>query len=116
MSITPPQPAWLLLLLLLAANAAADPFSGEFSGSLDGEIHRLSISGHARGLYEGQYRAGGEIMSLNARRFGDRLAGRIGIADFGFGFTAQLQGDALLLRGENGRVILFRRTAEAGAD
>ena len=116
MPITRSRPAWLLFLLLLAEAAAADPFSGEFSGSLDGETHRLSISGHARGLYEGQYRAGGEAMSLNARRFGDSLAGRIGIAGFGFGFTAQLQDGALLLRGENGRVILFRRTAGAGGD
>ncbi len=102
---------FLLLVLLFVDSAAADLFTGEFTGSLDGEVYQLSISGFAGGQYEGEYRAGGENLPLNARRFGDRIAGQIGIADLRFGFLAQVQNGGLLLQYENGKVILFKRNA-----
>ena len=102
---------FLLLLLLGIGSAAADLFTGEFTGSLDGEVYQLSISGFAGGQYEGEYQAGGENLPLNARRFGDRIAGQIGIADMRFGFLAQVQNGGLLLQYENGKVILFKRKA-----
>jgi len=103
----------LLLVLLAIDTVAADQFTGDFTGSLDGQVYQLSISGYAGGQYEGEFRAGGESMSLNARRFGDSIAGQIGIADFRFGFLAQLQNGGLLLQYENGKMILFRRTRAA---
>ena len=99
----------LLLFLLFVDSAAADLFTGDFTGSLDGRVYQLSISGYAGGQYEGEFRAGGENLPLNARRFGDSIAGQIGIADFSFGFLAQVQNDGLLLQYEDGKVILFRR-------
>ena len=102
---------FLLLVLFFIDCAAADLFTGDFTGSLDGKEYRLSISGYAGGQYEGEFRAGGERLPLNARRFGDSIAGQIGIADFRFGFLAQVQDGGLLLRYEDGKVILFRRSS-----
>ena len=99
----------LLLVLLFTEAAAADLFTGEFSGSLDGKVYQLSISGFAGGQYEGEFRSGGETLPLNARRFGDRIAGQIGIANLRSGFLAQLQDGGLLLQHEDGKVIFFRR-------
>ncbi len=109
---------FLLLLLLCSETVAADLFTGHFIGQLDGEVYQLSITGYARGQYDGIYRAGGEPMPLNARRFGDRIAGQIGIADLKFGFMAQIQDGGLLLHDENGRVIMFRRNpqSQSGSD
>ncbi len=99
----------LLLVLLFTDAAAADLFTGEFSGTLDGKVYQLSISGFARGQYEGKFRSDGETLPLTARRFGDRIAGQIGFADLGSGFLAQLQDGGLLLQHEDGKVIFFRR-------
>ena len=104
--------AGCILLVLVSIETVVgdtDVFNGNFTGSLDGEVYQLSISGYAGGQYEGLYSAGGEIMPLNARRFGDRIAGQIGIADFRFGFMAQIQPGGLLFRNEDGREILFKR-------
>ena len=104
--------AILLLFPLLIGSAQADYFNGDFTGFVDGEIYLLTISGYAGGQYEGEYRAGGEILPLNARRFGDRIAGQIGVAGFKFGFIALQQNGGLLLHNENGKVILFKRNSE----
>ncbi len=101
---------FLLLVLLFFDSAAADLFTGDFTGSLDGKVYRLSISGYASGQYEGAFLAGGETLPLNARRFGDSIAGQIGIADFSFGFLAQVQDGGLLMRYEDGKVIFFSRS------
>lgn len=106
----------LLCFSLTAGNAAADLFTGEFIGSFDGEEYRLSIHGFARGQYEGEYRAKGERLPLNARRFGDRIAGQIGIAEFKLGFVAQIQDGSLLLHSEDGKIILFRRILSQSGD
>ena len=106
----------LLYFPVAAGIAAADLFTGDFSGRLDGEVYRLTISGYAGGQYEGSYRVGGEVMPLNARRFGDRIAGQIGVAGFKFGFTAQIQDGGLLLHDENGRIVLFRRILQSRSD
>ncbi len=104
----------LLLALLFFDSAAADLFTGDFTGSLDGKIYRLSISAYAGRLYEGEFITGGKKLPFNARRFGDRIAGQIGIADSGFGFLARVQNGGLLLQAEDGRVILFRRNSVVG--
>ncbi len=102
----------LLLFPFLLASAHTDHFNGDFTGSLDGVVYQLSISGYATGQYQGEYRAEGEILPLNARRFGDRIAGQIGVAGFKFGFIALQQNGGLLLHNENGKVILFKRNSE----
>ena len=103
----------LLLVLLFTDSAAADLFTGDFTASLDGQVYQLSISGFAGGQYDGEYRVRGENLPLSARRFGDSIAGQIGIADFRFGFLAQEQNGGLLLKYEDGTVILFRRVNTA---
>ena len=100
---------YLFLVLLSIESVIADPYTGTFTGLLEGEEYQLSISGNGGGQYEGKLRVDGLIMSLNARRFGDRIAGRIGVADDSFEFVAKLQGSALLLQDEDGVSILFRR-------
>ena len=100
---------YLFLVLLSIESVIADPYTGTFTGLLEGEEYRLSISGNGGGQYEGKLRVDGVIMPLNARRFGDRIAGQIGIADDSFEFVANLQGSALLLQDEDGVSILFRR-------
>ena len=102
---------FLLLVLLYIDSAAADLFTGDFTGSLDGKQYQLSISGYAGGQYEGEFSTGGENLPLNARRFGDSIAGQIGIAEFRYGFLAQVQNGGLLLKDEDGKVILFRRNS-----
>jgi len=104
----------LLLVLIFTEAAAADLFTGEFTGLLDGKVYQLSISGFAGGQYEGEFHAAGENLPLNARRFGDRIAGQIGIADHSFGFLAQVQDGGLLLQYEDGKVILFKRSHSVG--
>ncbi len=74
------------------------------------KVYQLSIFGPAGGQYEGILRAGVENLPLGARRFGDSIAGQIGIAEFRFGFLAQVQNGGLLLQDEDGKVILFKRT------
>lgn len=102
---------FLLLALLFLDSAAADPFSGDFSASLDGKVYQLSITGFASGQYDGEYRGEGERLPLGARRFGDRIVGQVGVAATRFGFLGQIQNGHLLLQYENGRVILFKRIA-----
>ena len=114
----PASLALSLLLLLIADTAVADPFVGEFEGSLEGRVHRFSIESFARGRYDGIYRVDGQDdLPLIARRFGERLAGRIGGPDDGYNITLIFQGGALLLRDENGRSLRFVRSrAQAGGD
>ena len=100
---------FLLLALFLLNTAVADPFSGDFSASLDNGVYRLSIGGLARGQYDGEYLGEGERLPLSARRFGDRIVGQVGIAADGFSFLGQIQNGHLLMQYEDGRVILFRR-------
>ena len=94
---------------MLSAATAADPFSGNFIAGLDGEKYRLEIAAFSRGQYDGEYRVANKRLPLEARRFGDRIAGRVGVGDSGFGFSAQLREGGLLWHDEKGRLMLFRR-------
>ena len=111
MHLSNPSYGILLLFPFLCGSAHGDQFNGDFTGSLDGRVYQLTISGYAGGQYEGEYHAGGEILPLNARRFGDRIAGQIGVAGFRIGFVARQEDGGLLLHKENGKVILFKRNA-----
>jgi len=106
---------YLLLLLLSIDSALSDAYTGSFTGMLDGEQYQLSISQNESGQYNGELRAAGVVLSLNARRFGDRIAGQIGGADDYFDFVAHLQGNALIFQDEEGVSILFRRDDSAAS-
>ena len=106
--------SWPLLLALLgfpliAAGAESDPFVGSFVARDGGETHRLTLFAFARGVYDGEYRVAGQRLPLEARRFGEALAGRVGIDESAVGFTLQPQGGGLLWRDRTGRHMLFRR-------
>ena len=114
MNRKPAWPGYLLLVLLSVESAVADPYTGSFSGWLDGEEYQLSISRNESGQYQGELEVAGVVLSLNARRFGDRIAGQIGAADGSFGFVANLQGNLLIFEDEEGVSIKFRRDTDSG--
>jgi hypothetical protein len=99
----------LILILVAIQPGMADSFTGSFSGKMEGEQYQLTIRSETTGQYAGELRVAGEAVPLNARRFGDRIAGQIGNAADGFGFVAQIQGNGLLLQDEDGEIIVFKR-------
>lgn len=101
----------LLLVLPLIESVIADGFVGSYTGQLDGEEYLLSISLNDSGQYEGELRVDGVRLQLNARRFGEKIAGLIAAADDSFGFVANLQGKALIFQDEEGVSIKFERDA-----
>ncbi|MDH3858813.1 MAG: hypothetical protein OEV07_12535 [Gammaproteobacteria bacterium] len=107
---------YLLLVLLSVESAIADAYTGTFSGWLEGEEYQLSISQNETGQYQGELQVAGVVLLLNARRFGDRIAGQIGGADESFGFVANLQGSALIFEDEEGVTITFQRDIDSGND
>ena len=107
---------YLLLVLLPVESAAADAYTGSFSGWLEGEEYQLSISQNDTGQYQGELRVAGVVLPLDARRFGDRIAGRIGGADGSFEFVAKLQGNALVFEDEEGVMIRFQRDIDSSSD
>ncbi|MDH3635521.1 MAG: hypothetical protein OES20_12560 [Gammaproteobacteria bacterium] len=107
---------YLLLVLLSVESAIADAYTGTFSGWLEGEEYQLSISQNETGQYQGELQVAGVVLLLNARRFGDRIAGQIGGADESFGFVANLQGSALIFEDEEGVSITFQRDIDSGND
>jgi len=104
----------LLLVLLSVESAFADAYTGTFSGWLEGEEYQLSISRNETGQYQGELEVAGVVLQLNARRFGDRIAGQVGGADGSFGFVASLQGNLLIFEDEEGVSIKFRRDTDSG--
>ena len=96
---------FLCLLLAWPITGLADPFAGDFRG----EEYLLTLNAVAGNQYEGEITIGGVGVPMVARRFGDRLLGQVGIGDDRFEFSAELQGDYLLLRDHNGEVIRLSR-------
>lgn len=105
---------YLLLVLLSVESAIADAYTGTFSGWLEGEEYQLSISKNKTGQYQGELQVAGFVLSLNARRFGDRIAGQIVGADGSFGFVANLQGNTLIFEDEDSVSIKFQRDIDSG--
>lgn len=97
------------MVLLPIESVIADGFVGSYIGQLDGEEYLLSISLNEGGLYQGELRVDGVRLELNARRFGEKIAGQIAAADDSFGFVAHLQGNALTFQDEEGVSIKFKR-------
>jgi hypothetical protein len=109
MNSKPARLGYLLLLLLGIESVIADAYTGTFTGWLEGEEYQLTIAQDDNGLYAGELQVAGVVLSLNARRFGDRIAGQVGGADESFGFVANLQGSALIFEDEEGVSIKFER-------
>lgn len=114
MNSKPARLGYLLLLLLCIEPVIADAYTGTFTGWLEGEEYQLTIAQDDRGLYAGELQVAGVVLSLNARRFGDRIAGQVVGADESFGFVANLQGSALIFEDEEGVSIKFKRDSVSG--
>lgn len=102
---------YLLLVLLPIESVIADAFVGSFVGLLEGEEYQLTISHNESGQYEGELKIADVRLKLDARRFGEKIAGQIVAADDSFGFIAYLQGNALIFQDEEGVSIKFERDA-----
>jgi hypothetical protein len=100
---------FLGLLLAWPTAGLADPFAGDFSGQFGGEEYQLTLNAVGDNQYEGEITIGGVAVPMVARRFGDQLRGQAGVGDDSFDFSAELQGEFLLLRDHNGEVIQLSR-------
>ena len=101
------QAASLLLCACCWQAVAADPYVGSFVGTFGGEEYRLTLNPAGNLRYEGEIVIADEPLPLVAQRFGDRLAGQIGIGGDSFEFSAELNGDILLFRDPDGEIIRF---------
>jgi len=101
--------ACLLILLCWLGTVYADPFAGSFVGNYEGEEYRLALQDAGGNQYEGVITIGGQPVPLVAHRIGNQLQGQVGIGGDSFEFSAELQGDLLLLRDDSGSVIRFGR-------
>ena len=100
----------VLLALLPAAARAEDAFTGRFAGHYGGERIELEIELIGAGRYEGALRRGDEILLLQARRFGDRLVGRVGNETAGVAVLVEARGMGIALQiGEDAPFFLRRR-------
>ncbi len=99
--------AWLVALP--AASRADDPLTGEFvarSGVLDYDLSLRSDDGK---IYEGYLRVDGEARALGARRFGDRILGRVGGSADGVAIVVELRGMGVWLRLDGAPPVFLRR-------
>ena len=98
-----------LILLCWLGPAVADPFAGRFVGDFNGEEYSLALQSTGSNQYEGEITISGQPVPLVARRHGDRLLGQVGIGGDSFEFSAEFQGEVLLLRDDSGAIIQFSR-------
>ncbi len=105
--------AGLLLMLCLGIGAdparAGDPFAGRFVAHHAGERIELELEIVAAGGYEGVLRRDGETLLLQARRFGDRLVGRIGDETGGIAILVEARGMGISIRLDDGVPLFLRR-------
>lgn len=96
--------------------ASSDPFSGKFTGYLEGERYDLVLR-KIDNSYQGTIQVGNERMSLSAVLVGMQLAGEIDLSDETFEFIAVVQNDGFLyLQDEDGEVIIFKPGNDIPAD
>jgi hypothetical protein len=107
--------ASLVLFGVTLQSAFADAYVGQFVGLLEGEEYRLSIERTAGNRYEGELRVVGTRLAVGLRRFGEIVRGQIGSSEGYTDIILSVQGNALRLEDEDGKVILFRRVGESGA-
>lgn len=59
------------------ADAASDPFVGEFVGSAEDDRYYLAIKKTPDGHYKGRINLEGAMMLLSAKKHGDKIVGEI---------------------------------------
>ena len=104
-----------MFCLLLAhgmALAAPDPFTGRFSGEIDGKTYELLIFSDSPGYYDGELLAPGERLPVIGRRFGEHMMGKIGFPDDAFAFRGRTRGAVLLLERQHAPPLGFFRITE----
>ena len=101
----------LALLWLVPAYALDDPFIGFFSGELDGSRYEVTIERINATSYDGLLLIDGDRMQLDARRYGEKVAGMLRSYSGELRFGAQLQGSALILEIEDARRIVLWRSS-----
>ncbi len=100
------------LLLPAALQAAADPFTGRFSGEIDGKNYELRVYSDSPGNYDGELLAPGERLPMIGRRFGEHMVGQIGFPEDAFAFRARVLGAILLLERQQAPPLKFFRVVE----
>ena len=99
----------ILLASLLPGAAIADPYVGSFAGELDGKRYALSIDWVSASTYDGILQVDGSPMQFDARRYGERMGGRVADETQQFRFRARIEGSLLVIEIEDGRRLVLRR-------
>lgn len=100
----------LALSWLLPGQVMADPYVGHFVGELDGHHYRVTIDRVNSTTYDGILWIDDERMQLDARRYGERMSGRLADQSQQLGFRARIEGSILILETEDGRRLILRRS------
>jgi hypothetical protein len=98
------------------ADAASDPFVGEFVGSAEDDRYYLTIKKTPDGHYKGRINLEGAMILLSAKKHGDKIVGEINEDGDIYEFTATFRQDGSLnLTDEDGESIIFspRKTAKS---
>ena len=99
-----------VLLILGSTRVLADLFVGEFYAQVGDEQYQMSIQQSPASGYEGSIDIdGNRVFEIDARRFGDKIAGRLVSVGGNQGFIAEMRAGAPLVHLEDGRSIVFRR-------
>ena len=99
-----------VLLMLGSTRAAADLFEGEFYTQVGKQRYQMTVKRVSGSGYEGIIQVDGiGLMQIDARRFGDRLVGRLNDSSGGQGFIAEMSAGAPVLQLEDGQTLVFRR-------
>jgi len=75
---------------------------------LVGRRYRVNIERVNASSYDGILQIDGDPMQLDARRYGERIIGRLRNHSEEIGFRARFEGGILLMQTEDGRRIIFR--------
>jgi hypothetical protein len=96
------------LFLISFSKTNADPFSGSFTGYLEGERYDLVLR-KKNDSYQGTIQVGYDQIPLSAALYGNQLKGQLGQFEEIFEFFAVIQNDgSLYLEDEDGEVIVFK--------
>ena len=106
--------AVLFCITAVFADAASDPFVGEFVGSAEDDRYYLTIKKTPDGHYKGRINLEGAMILLSAKKHGDKIVGEINEDGDIYEFTATVRQDGSLnLIDEDGESVIFspRKTA-----
>ena len=101
---------FLVLMMLVSTRVNADLFEGKFHAMVGNERYQMTIHTSTASGYEGVINVDGDpSMQIDARRFGDKIAGRLNSISGSQGFTADAGTGTLVFQLEDGGTIVFRR-------